>query len=130
MLRYSNGRTMSQPSIPTCGTGTPNSDSEFWSAKWAQQRFAEGYELIAFDLPAANGCLATIGWALFSGLGAVTLAASSQRTPARRRGFKCWRPSDIRQRLKLACSRQRSRAAMVHKGPNREPPRDRPIGCQ
>jgi hypothetical protein len=63
----------------------PDSDSEFWSAKWAPQRFAEGYELIAFDLPAANGYPATFGWALFGGLRAMTLAASSQRTPARRR---------------------------------------------
>jgi hypothetical protein len=34
-------------------------DSEFWSANRAEHRFTDGYELAAFDLPAANGCPAT-----------------------------------------------------------------------
>jgi len=30
-------------------------DSEFWSVNRAKHLFADGYELVAFDLPAANG---------------------------------------------------------------------------
>jgi hypothetical protein len=36
----------------------------------------DGYELVAFDLPAANGYPATIGWELFGGLEYMTLVAS------------------------------------------------------
>jgi hypothetical protein len=43
-------------------------NSEFWSANRAEHCFADGYELVAFDLPAANGYPATIGWELFGGL--------------------------------------------------------------
>jgi hypothetical protein len=53
-------------------------DSEFWSANRAEHRFADGYELVAFDLPAANGYPATIGWELFGGLEYMTLVASGQ----------------------------------------------------
>jgi hypothetical protein len=44
-------------------------DSEFWSANRAEHHLADGYELVAFDLPAANGYPATIGWELFGGPG-------------------------------------------------------------
>jgi hypothetical protein len=53
-------------------------DSEFWSANQAEHRFADGHELVAFDLPAANGYPATIGWELFGGLEYMTLVASGQ----------------------------------------------------
>lgn len=53
-------------------------DTEFWSAHRAEHCFADGYELVAFDLPAANGYPATIGWELFGGLDYMTLAASGQ----------------------------------------------------
>jgi hypothetical protein len=53
-------------------------DSEFWSANRTEHRFAEGYELVAFDLPAANGYPAIIGWELFGGLEYMTLVASGQ----------------------------------------------------
>jgi hypothetical protein len=51
-------------------------DREFWSADRAEHRFADGYELVAFDLPAANGYAATVGWELFGGLEYTTLVAS------------------------------------------------------
>jgi hypothetical protein len=50
-------------------------DSEFWSADRAEHRFADGYE-VTFDLPAANGYPATIGWELFGGPEFMTLVAS------------------------------------------------------
>jgi hypothetical protein len=53
-------------------------DPEFWSANRAEHRFADGYELVAFDLPAANGYPAAIGWELFGGLDYMTLVASGQ----------------------------------------------------
>src|SRR3984893_2885123 len=53
-------------------------DPEFWSANRAEHRFADGYELVAFDLPAANGYPAIIGWELFGGLEYMTLVASGQ----------------------------------------------------
>jgi hypothetical protein len=53
-------------------------DSEFWSANRAEHRFADGHELVAFDLPAANGYPATIGWELFGGLEYMTMVASGQ----------------------------------------------------
>ena len=74
MPQHSNGRDMSQPS--TGNMWRP--DSEFWSANRAEHRFAAGYELVAFDLPAANGYPATIGWELFGGLDYRTLVASGQ----------------------------------------------------
>jgi hypothetical protein len=40
--------------------------------------FADGYELVAFDLPAGNGYPAIIGWELFGGLEYLTLVASGQ----------------------------------------------------
>ena len=49
-------------------------DLEFWSANRAEHRFANGYELVVFDLPAANGYPATIGWELFNGPDPTTLA--------------------------------------------------------
>jgi hypothetical protein len=65
---------MSQPS--TGNMWRP--DSEFWSANRAEHRFADGYELVAFDLPAANGYPAAIGWELFGGLEYMTLVVSGQ----------------------------------------------------
>jgi hypothetical protein len=69
--------------------------------------FADGYELVAFDLPAANGYPAMIGWELFGGPNSMTLVASSRaaslkeaKTPARRRWFRRWWLSDVRRRLK------------------------------
>jgi hypothetical protein len=53
-------------------------DSEFWSANRAEHRFADGHELVAFDLPAGNGYPAIIGWELFGGLEYMTLVASGQ----------------------------------------------------
>jgi hypothetical protein len=53
-------------------------DPEFWSANRAEHRFADDYELVAFDLPAANGYPATIGWELFGGLEYMTLVVSGQ----------------------------------------------------
>ena len=74
MPEHSNGKAMSQPS--TRNTWRP--DPEFWSANRAEHRFADGYELVAFDLPAAKGYPATIGWELFGGLETMTLMASGQ----------------------------------------------------
>jgi hypothetical protein len=53
-------------------------DSEFWSANRAEHRFADGHELVAFNLPAGNGYPAIIGWELFGGLKYTTLVASGQ----------------------------------------------------
>ena len=69
MPQHSNGKAMSQPSARNMW----RPDSEFWSANRAEHRFADGYELVAFDLPAANGYPATIGWELFGGLEYMTL---------------------------------------------------------
>ena len=74
MPQHSNGKAMSQPSARNMWR--PN--SEFWSANRAEHRFADGYELVAFDLPATNGYPATIGWELFGGLEYMTLVASGQ----------------------------------------------------
>jgi hypothetical protein len=74
MPQHSNGETMSQPSARNMW----RPDSEFWSANRAEHRFADGYELVAFDLLAANGYPTTIGWELFGGLEYLTLAASGQ----------------------------------------------------
>jgi hypothetical protein len=74
MPQHSNGKAMSQLSA----RNTWRPDSEFWSANRAEHRFADGYELVAFDLPAANGYPAIIGWELFGGLGYMTLVASGQ----------------------------------------------------
>ena len=74
MPQHSNGRDMSQPS--TGNMWRP--DSEFWSANRAEHRFADGYELVAFDRPAANGYPAAIGWELFGGLEYMTLVATGQ----------------------------------------------------
>ena len=74
MSQHSNGKAMSQPSARYIW----RPDCEFWSANRAEHRFADGYELVAFDLPAANGDPATIGWELFNGLEYMTLVASGQ----------------------------------------------------
>jgi hypothetical protein len=74
MSQHSNGKAMSQPSARDMW----HPDCEFWSANRAEHRFADGYELVAFDLPAANGYPATIGWEPFSGLEYMTLVASGQ----------------------------------------------------
>ena len=74
MPQHSNGKAMSQPSARNMW----RPDSEFWSANRAEHRFADGYELVAFDLPAANGYPATIGWELFGGPEYMTLVASGQ----------------------------------------------------
>jgi hypothetical protein len=47
MPQHSNGKAMSQPSARNMW----RPDSEFWSANRAEHRFADGYELVAFDLP-------------------------------------------------------------------------------
>jgi hypothetical protein len=74
MPQHSNGKAMSQPSARNMW----HRDPQFWSANRAEHRFADGYELVAFDLPAANGYPATIGWELFGGLETMTLVASGQ----------------------------------------------------
>jgi hypothetical protein len=74
MPQHSNGKTMPQPSARNMWRPDP----EFWSANRAEHRFADGYELVAFDLPAANGYPATIGWELFGGLEYMTLVVSGQ----------------------------------------------------
>jgi hypothetical protein len=74
MPQHSNGKAMSQLSA----RNTWRTDSEFWSANRAEHRFADGHELVAFDLPAANGYPAIIGWELFGGLKYTTLVASGQ----------------------------------------------------
>jgi hypothetical protein len=74
MSQHSNGKAMSQPSARNIWCP----GSEFWSANRAEHRFADGYELVAFDLPATNGYPATIGWELFGGLKYMTLVASGQ----------------------------------------------------
>jgi hypothetical protein len=74
MLQRRNGKAMSQPTARTMW----HPDSEFWSANRAEHRFANGYELVVFDLPAANGNPVTIGWELFSGPDSMTLVASGQ----------------------------------------------------
>jgi hypothetical protein len=72
MPEHSNGKAMSQPHDMW------RPDSEFWSANRAEHRFADGYELVVFDLPAANGSPAIIGWELFGGPDYLTLVASGQ----------------------------------------------------
>jgi hypothetical protein len=74
MPQHSNGKAMSQLSARNIW----RPDCEFWSANRAEHRFTDGYELVAFDLPAANGYPATIGWELFGGLKYMTLVASGQ----------------------------------------------------
>jgi hypothetical protein len=74
MPQHSNGKAMSQPSARTLW----HLDREFWSANRAEHRFANGYELVVFDLPATNGYTAQIGWELFGGIGYSTLMASGQ----------------------------------------------------
>jgi hypothetical protein len=74
MSQHSNSKAMSQPAART----TWRPDPEFWSANRAEHRFADGHELVAFDLPAANGYPAIIGWELFGGLEYMTLVASGQ----------------------------------------------------
>ena len=74
MPRHSNGQAMSQPSARNMW----RPDCEFWSANRAEHRFADGYELVAFDLRAANGYPAIIGWELFGGPQYMTLVASGQ----------------------------------------------------
>ena len=70
MPQHSNRKAMSQP------RNMWRPDPQFWSANRAEHRFADGYELVAFDLPAANGDPATIGWELFGGY--MTLVASGE----------------------------------------------------
>ncbi|WP_316184796.1 hypothetical protein [Bradyrhizobium sp. SZCCHNRI1003] len=53
-------------------------DPEFWSANRAEHRLVDGYELVAFDLPAANGFPAEIGWELFGGPDGSALIATGQ----------------------------------------------------
>ena len=74
MPRHSKDKAMSRPTV--CNMWHP--DSEFWSANRAEHRFADGYELVVFDLPAANGSPAIIGWELFGGLECTKLVASGQ----------------------------------------------------
>ena len=74
MPQHSNGKAMSQPSARNMW----RPDAEFWSANRAEHRLAAGYELVAFDLPAANDYPATIGWELFGGLDYMTLVALGQ----------------------------------------------------
>jgi hypothetical protein len=71
-MQHSNSKAMWEPS--TRNMWRP--DSEFWSANRAEHRFADGFELVAFDLPAANGYPAIIGWELFGELEYMTLVAS------------------------------------------------------
>src|SRR6266700_4006192 len=72
MPQHSNGEAMSQP------RNMWRPDPQFWSANRAEHRLADGYELVVFDLPAADGYPATIGWELFGGLDYMTLVASGQ----------------------------------------------------
>jgi hypothetical protein len=74
MSQNRNGTAMSQPSARNMW----HPDSEFWSTNRAEHRFIDRYELVAFDLPAANGHPATIGWELFGGLEYMTLVASGE----------------------------------------------------
>jgi hypothetical protein len=74
MPQHSNGKAMSQPSARNMW----RRDAEFWSANQVEHRFADGYELVAFDLPAANDYPAIIGWELFGGPEHMTLVASGQ----------------------------------------------------
>ncbi len=64
MPQHRNGNAMSQPTARTMW----HNDSEFWSANRAEHRFANGYELVVFDLPASNGYAAQIGWELVGGI--------------------------------------------------------------
>jgi hypothetical protein len=57
---------------PPAGTPIPN------SANRAEHRVVDGHELVAFDLPAANGFPAEIGWELFGGPDGSTLIATGQ----------------------------------------------------
>jgi hypothetical protein len=74
MPQHRDGKAMSQPTARTMW----HLDPEFWSANRAAHRFANGYELVVFDMPAANCYPATIGWELFGGLDYMTLVASGQ----------------------------------------------------
>nr|WP_316169056.1 MULTISPECIES: zincin-like metallopeptidase domain-containing protein [unclassified Bradyrhizobium] len=55
-------------------------DPEFWSANRAERRLVDGYELVAFDLPAASGLPAEIDWELFGGPEGSALIATGQAT--------------------------------------------------
>ncbi|MGA7806065.1 hypothetical protein [Bradyrhizobium sp.] len=55
-------------------------DPEFWSANRAERRLVDGYELVAFDLPAVNGFPTEIGWELFGGPDCSALIATGQAT--------------------------------------------------
>ena len=61
MPQHSNRKAISQPHDRNIW----RLDPEFWSANRGEHRFADGHELVAFDLPAANGYPAIIGWELF-----------------------------------------------------------------
>ena len=74
MPQHRNGKAISQSTARTMW----HLDPEFWSANRAEHRFANGYELVVFDLPAANGYPSQIGWELFGGIGYSTLMASGQ----------------------------------------------------
>lgn len=67
---------MSPPSKQAAGGWHP--DLDFWSANRAEHCFVDSYELIAFDLPTANGFPAEIGWELFGGADGATLIATGR----------------------------------------------------
>jgi hypothetical protein len=50
MPQHSNGKAMSQPSARNMWRPA----SESWSANRAEHRFADGYELVTFDLACAK----------------------------------------------------------------------------
>jgi hypothetical protein len=75
MPQHRNGKAISQLTARTTGW---HLDLEFWSANRAEHRFANGFELVVFDLPTANGWPTQIGWELFGGIGYSTLMASDQ----------------------------------------------------
>jgi hypothetical protein len=106
MPQHSNGETMSQPSVRNMWGPV----SEFWSANRAEHRFADGYELVVFDLPAANGYPAG---KLFGGPEFMTRVASGQATSFGEAKDVCeaalvqaLATDTLRRRPKPACSHQ------------------------
>ena len=85
MPQHSNRKAISQPRDRNIW----RLDPEFLSANRIEHHFADGHELVAFDLSAANGYPATIGSELFGGPDSMTLVASGQAASLREAKDSC-----------------------------------------
>jgi hypothetical protein len=47
-------------------------DPEFWSGAEAEQAVVDGFELLAYSLPATNGYPGIVGWEIFGDPGSMT----------------------------------------------------------